>query len=149
MENESIEREQIGKELKRLVGKSKGLCQFQKEDGFICCKPSINKFDLRCKEHHKMQVTTLSGRRIDAPPQINIDTNRKTIISLKNQRKWLLEQAYTEAYIKKDEFNLNWIRAENVNTLTPAVIDSLYVYLFGIADPVWDAKTGELVSETI
>lgn len=147
MNNESIEREKIRKDLKKLTGKSKGLCQYQKEDGFICCKPAVNRLDLRCKEHHKMQVTTLSGRRIDAPPQINIDSNRKAIISLKNQRKWLLEQAYNEAYLKKDEFNLNWIAAEKVNTLTPAVIDSLCVYLFGIIDPVWDATTGELIKE--
>lgn len=147
MNNESIEREKIRKDLKKLTGKSKGLCQYQKEDGFICCKPAVNRLDLRCKEHHKMQVTTLSGRRIDAPPQINIDSNRKAIISLKNQRKWLLEQAYNEAYVKKDEFNLNWIAAEKVNTLTPAVIDSLCVYLFGIIDPVWDATTGELIKE--
>lgn len=147
MENESTVRKTIRKELKSLVGKSKGLCQYQKEDGFICCKPSVNKFDLRCQEHHKMLVTTLTGRRVDAPPQINTDTNRKAIIGLKNQRKWLLEQAYTEAYVKKDEFNLNWIQAENVNTLTPAVIDSLCVYLFGVADPYWDAQTGKLIND--
>jgi len=138
-------RESIGKEIKRLTGKSKGLCQFKKEDGFICCKPSVNKFDLRCKEHHKMQITTRSGRRIDAPPQINIDSNRKAIHGLKKQHEWLLEQAYIEAYVKNDEFNLNWISAEKANNLPPAVVDCLCMYLFGILEPVWDATTGELI----
>jgi hypothetical protein len=139
-------RESIGKSLERLSKKNKkGLCQFKKENGFICCKESVNKFVLRCKEHYKMQVTTLSGRRIDAPPQIRLDSNRKTIIDLKKQQQWLLDEAYTEAFIKKDEFNLNWIKNEKPN-LPPAVIDSLNVYLFGQIDPIWDAETGELLN---
>lgn len=96
-----------------------------------------------------MNIKTLSGRDIPAPPKIIFgEGNRKCCNSIKKLNIWLREQAIEEARARKDEFNLLIFESEKVikGELQQATKDGMALYLFGEEFPEWDATTGERIT---
>ena len=67
-----------------------------------------------------LEIKTLSGRKIPAPPKISTESNRKCSNSLKKLDIWLIEQAIAEATARKDNFNLIQFQHENYKNFPPA-----------------------------
>ena len=81
-----------------------------------------------------MNITTITGRIIPAPPSIDTSTNQKAHGGLKKVDAWLRQQAIDEAKSRNDDFNL--ISFENAKKLSPSDRDGMNLYLFGEENPV-------------
>lgn len=80
-------------------------------------------------------VLTASGRQTTPFPNLNTETNRKALNTLKAVDTWLMGNALAEAESRGDEFNARWMRQAQAKP-TQADKDSAEEYLFGEQPPV-------------
>jgi hypothetical protein len=86
-----------------------------------------------------IQIQTVTGRRIPAPPRICADTARKSMNGIKKLDAYLKEEALAEAQSRSDDYNLVWIDQLRPGRFSVADRDLANDYLFGEIDPEWDA----------
>lgn len=93
-------------------------------------------------------VETVTDRIIPAPPiWTETMTNRQVHNWESNVKKWLIEQAISEAESRNDEFNLVWMRHETHKNLPPASMSQMNLYLFGEMDPEWKLNQDQGILE--
>lgn len=80
-------------------------------------------------------VRTASGRVTTPFPNLNTETNRKALNTLKAVDGWLMGNALAEAESRGDEFNARWMRQAQAKP-SQADKDSAEEYLFGEQPPV-------------
>jgi len=81
-------------------------------------------------------VLTITGKETTPFPKLTLDSNRKTINTLKRVDKWLLENTQKEAHSRNDEFNSTTFDRMNSTKLSMSDKDTLEYYLFGEDQPV-------------
>lgn len=76
-------------------------------------------------------VLTSSGNKTTPFPEVQIDTHRKALATVKRVDAWLRENAILEARRRGDTFNLPSFEREDPKNMPQATKDGMEEYLFG------------------
>lgn len=82
-------------------------------------------------------ILTLSGRKIDYPPEIRTSSNqilRRDIIRI---AEWLIREAGQEALFREDDFNIFQFKHMDPKKLHQIDYDIANEYLFGVTDIIY------------
>lgn len=92
------------------------------------------------RPHRAGQTSTVTGRSVPVPPELDQSTGRRLKKSVKAYQEWLRQQAIDEAQSRGDGMTQRLFTSAEAGHLTVADQDMMNQYVFGEESPQWERR---------